>query len=305
MREQKRKSSGIHSALFRRAILFIASVLGLLSTTFAQQPKDKAATAPSTPPALVRTTTRHEVRRFGYGGTLTVYGAPEGSLTIEAWPRNEVDLIADIELRANTEEELAQLATVNNFLLDEDANHLTIITTGTHDRRFMRRAKNFPKKLLAMPWKIDYRLRVPAATDLEIYTGRGPLNLTGVEGAIRLNAGESTANLTLSSGSINATVGSGSVLLRIPARSWRGQGADIRLVSGDLTLELLANFNADIKADVLRTGRIENTYAGLMPLERTTPTETSLRARAGAGGATLSFVVGDGTLRIKTVTGDK
>jgi len=54
-------------------------------------------------PQLVRTTMRHEVRRFGYGGTLTLIGAPEGSVTIEGWTRNEIDISAEIQLRADTE----------------------------------------------------------------------------------------------------------------------------------------------------------------------------------------------------------
>jgi hypothetical protein len=51
-----------------------------------------------------------------------------------------------------------------------------------------RAAKNFPKKLLNMPWKIDYRLRVPINTDLEVNAGHGTLKLSGVEGALRLSA---------------------------------------------------------------------------------------------------------------------
>jgi len=56
---------------------------------------------------------------------------------------------------------------------------------------------------------------------------------------------------------------------------------------------------ADIDATILRTGRIENTFGEITPLQLTTPTERSIRGRAGQGGATLSLTVGDGTLRIK------
>ena len=58
----------------------------------------------------------------------------------------------------------------------------------------------------------------------------------------------------------------------------------------------------DINAQVLRTGRVENTHPALTPREDApAPTERSLQARAGNGGATLSFTVTDGTLRIKQV----
>ena len=114
--------------------------------------KDGPNTATAAAPRLTRTTTRHEVRRFGYAGALTIIGAPAGSITIEAWPRSEVDITADIELHADTEEDLARLSTINSFLLDEDTNQLRILTTGTHDKAFMKKAgKGFPKNLLGLP----------------------------------------------------------------------------------------------------------------------------------------------------------
>ncbi len=256
--------------------------------------------SPAQAPLLKRTTTRQETRRLGYGSSITLYGAPEGSIIIEAWPKSEVEITADVELRADTEEELARLATVNGFLLDDDVNHVSIITTGTHDRKFMKKAgRDFPKKLLTMPWRIDYRLRVPASSDLEIYAGRGALTLSGVEGALRLNAGETVpASFNFTGGDAEATIQRGAVNLRLNARSWRGRGARFRLGSGDLTVELPANFSGDVDAEILRTGRIENSYTGLTPREHTQATERSLQGRAGTGGAMLSFTVGDGTLRI-------
>ncbi len=263
----------------------------------------KAPVAASVPPALTRTTTRHETRRLGYGSTLTIVGAPAGSITIEAWPRSEVDVTADIELHADTEADLARLAAVNNFLFDEDANHIHVITTGTHDKVFMRRIdKNFPKQLLGLPWKIDYRIRVPAFTDVEVDMGRGAFNLAGVEGAVRLNALESNATFALTGGQILATIGKGSVNVKVLARSWRGAGLDIRLATGEMSVELPANFSADIDADVLNTGHLENTYATLEPRDRTTLQPRSIKGRAGAGGPVLAFTVGDGTLRIKPAT---
>lgn len=264
------------------------------------QQKDKKGAPAQAPPSLKRTTSRHEVHRFAYGSSLTIIGAPAGSITIEAWPKAEVDITADIELLANSEEELALLATVNGFTVDDDANHLRILTTGTHDKTFMRRAaKKFPKTLLNLPWKIDYRIRVPAMCDLEIDAGRGAINLSGVEGSISLKALESDVTLVLTGGAVMATIGGGSVKVNLATRSWRGAGAMIQLALGNLTVELPLGFNADINADVLRSGQIENSYTTLVPQERTTFTPRSIKGRAGSGGATLSFKVTDGTLRIR------
>jgi hypothetical protein len=269
----------------------------LASPLFALQ-KNKTPVAIG--PLLTRKSTRHEVRRFGYGGSLTIVGAPKGSITVEGWQRNEVDLTADIELNAETDADLDRLAAVNGFAFDEDPIHLSLLTTGTHDRAYMKKiAKDFPKKLLNLPWKIDYRLRVPTSTDIEINGGHGPLGLSGVEGAIRINATEGDAILSFTGGSVSVTVAAGNVRLLIPVRSWRGPGAEVRIAAGVLNVEVPAGFNGDIDADILRTGKIENTLEGLASRETPGITERVLRARAGAGGATFRFTVGDGAINLK------
>lgn len=277
-----------------RSLLLLAILLVPAIPVFSQQP-----TVPDIQ-LLTRTSTRRETRRFPYGGTVTLIAAPRGSVTVEGWPRNEVELTANIELKGATEADLDQLAAVNSFVFDEDVNHLSILTTGTHDRVFMKRtAKNFPKKLLNMPWKIDYRLRVPVNTDLEVNAGHGDVKLSGVEGALRVSATESDTALTLTGGTLSTTVTAGSITLSIPVRSWRGSGADIRISSGTINVDLPPGFSGDIDADVLRTGKIVSTYEGFSSREKPGITERTVRARAGAGGAFFKFTVGDGTVNIR------
>lgn len=291
-------------------LFLLISILCLTSPVLAIQKSktvdaNKSKTVSANPVLLLtRTTTRHEVRRFGYGGTVTLVGAPQGSIIVEGWSRSEVEVSADVELHAESEDDLNQLATVNGFVFDEDTNHLSLLSTGTHDRIFMKRAaKDFPKRLLGLPWKIDYRLHVPASTDVEINAGRGPISLTGVEGAIQITATESETQLSLTGGVVSVTIAAGNIGLAIPARSWRGAGAEVRLAVGNVTLELPAGFNGDIDADILRSGKIVNTYEGLEARERPGLTEQKIRARAGAGGASLRMTVGDGTLYIRKAGG--
>ena len=273
---------------------FFFVILLLVSPVYSQQ---KAATDVQ---LLTRTSTRRETARFSYGGTVTLIAAPRGSVTVEGWSRNEVEVTANIELQAPTEADLDQLAKVNTFVFDEDLNHISVLTTGTHDRTFMKRsAKNFPKKLLNLPWKIDYRVRVPINTDLELNAGHGEVKLSGVEGALRITATESDTTLTLTGGTISTTVTAGSISFAIPSRSWRGSGADIRIASGTINVDLQPGFSGDIDADVLRTGKIINTYDGLTSREKPGLTERIVRARAGSGGAYFKFTVGDGTVNIR------
>jgi len=291
----------IRSAIPIFAFFLIALSIGLPVTSVRAQ-KDKTVQPQAI--TLTRVTSRHENHRLSYGGSVTIVGAPSGSIIIEGWSRSEVDVTAEIELRAGTPADLDLLAAVNNFAIDVDANHIRIITNGTHDKKFMKSvAKKFPKSLIGLPWKIDFHIKVPAMIDLEIDSGVGPLKLAGVEGAIRLNALHSDADLTLTGGFFTAIIQHGAVNVRIPGRSWHGLGANLQLAGGTLDVSLAPGFSGDIDATVLRAGEIKNSYPGLAARERTTTTPRLLQGRAGAGGARLSFTVGDGRMEIKQVGG--
>ena len=289
------------NSLSVRALILITASLLFPSAVVRQQ---KKAPELNRIPQLVRTTTRHELRRFAYGGTLTLIGPPDSSITIEGWPRSEVDISAEIQLRADTETDLDLLAAVNTFVLDEDANHLRLLSTGTHDKAFMRTvAKKFPKTLLGLPWRIDYRIRVPFAIDLDINAGRGPISIRSVEGNIQLNAAESAVNLKLTGGTLSTTIATGTVKLEIPTRSWHGVGATLRVAAGDITVEIPTGFSGDFDADILRAGKIDASFEELGRASRGVDPRR-MSARAGAGGAAFKLTVGDGVIVIKKQTVD-
>ncbi len=249
---------------------------------------------------LKRTIYKNETIEFGAGGTVSIIGAPNGSIEIEGWQKNEVEISAEIELNAAKETDLAKLAEVNNFVAEESMGHLRIISVGTHDKQFMKRnAKKFPKNLLGLPFSINYKIKVPAFCDLEIDGGSGDFNLSKVDGTMKINFLNSNAKLDLVGGMLNATFGEGTVDVAIPTRSWRGRFADIQIAKGDLNVWLPLSLNAEINASILTAGKIENLYNYLKPRERKGQfTEKKIAAKAGNGGVTLNFTVGNGNLKI-------
>lgn len=248
---------------------------------------------------LKRTAYKTETVEFGVGGTVTIVGAPNGSVVIEGWSKNEVEISAEIEMEAATEADLAEMAKVSTFAVDADFGHVRIISLGTHDKDYMKRvAKKFPKKLLGNPLKINYTIKVPRFCDLDINSGKGNLKLSNVEGAMQIKVFEGNGELDLTGGTVNATFGIGNVDIKINSRSWRGRQAAFQLASGTLNVQLPQNMNAEIDASVLRTGKIENSLPALKPRDRSQFSEKSMLAKAGNGGALLSFTVGDGTLKM-------
>jgi len=252
---------------------------------------------------LKRTAYKTDSVEFGAGGTISVTGAPTGSISIEGWNKNEVEVSAEIEMQAASEADLAQLATVNSFVIDQGFNTTRIISVGTFDKDYMKRtAKKFPKNLLGMPFRIDYKIKVPRYADLNINGGSGDFTLSGVDGEVFVKYVNSNAKINLIGGSMQATFGAGTVDVVIAARSWRGRFADIQLAAGTMDVQLPPGFNAEVDANVLRTGQIENSFGELRPKTRSVKfTDKSISAKAGIGGVPLKFTVGDGTLKISEI----
>ncbi|HEX2640290.1 MAG TPA: hypothetical protein VHL50_06950 [Pyrinomonadaceae bacterium] len=252
---------------------------------------------------LKRTTVKTDRLDFGAGGTVSIVGAPIGSIRVEPAATSELQIEATIELQAATEADLAKLAEVTNFVLDESLGRVSIISTGTHDRKFLKQvAKKFPKNLLDLPFRIDYVVKVPRYCDLQIDGGKGDISVAGIEGALKINSLESNATLSLVGGGVNATFGAGTVDITMPDRSWRGNAIDISLGSGTMNIHVPVNLSAELDAAVLRTGQIENSLQDLKPRVRTVKfTDKSIAAKAGAGGVPMKFTVGDGTLKLSRI----
>lgn len=277
--------------VFSLGLVIVAAPLFI----FAQKPDPQ--TVPK--PLLKRVMTKGDSARFGVGGTVTILGAPRGSVTVIGWNKSEVSVTAEIELQAETEADLALMAQVNGILLDPGAVHLSVLTTGMHDKEYMKKkAKKFPKRLLTMPWKVDYVVYVPSYSDLEVTLGKGPLKISGVDGTMQLKAAETDADLQFTGGSINAMFGGGNVNVDIANRSWRGRNLNVQMTTGNMNVTMPAEFNAEIDASVLRTGEIQNSHPSFKERdERNKFTPKKINARAGSGGALLTFVMGDGTIK--------
>jgi hypothetical protein len=258
------------------------------------------ATAAYSQQLLKKTTTKTDRLDFGAGGTIAIAGAPNGSITVIGSTKNEIEITAEIEVQAATEADVNRLAAVTDFVTQESTGRFGVITVGTQNRVGDKKLwKKFPKGLLGLPYRVDYKLSVPRYSDLEIDGGKGDLNISGIDGSIRVNFLDANARIELSGGGTNITIGTGTADISIVSKGWRGRSVDVQMVKGDLTVHLPTSISAEIDAAILRTGKIENLFPGLKPrIRKGEFTERSIVAKAGNGGIPIKFTVGDGTLKL-------
>jgi hypothetical protein len=252
---------------------------------------------------IKRTTYKNDKLDFGAGGTLSVIGAPNGSIRVEGWSNREVEISAEIEIQAPTESDLDRLSKVTGFITEESLGRTGIVSIGTHDKKYLKGTdKKFPKTLMNLPFKIDYVIKVPRYCDLQIDGGKGNLTIAGVEGNMKINFLESEARMDLVGGGVLATIGKGNLQVTIPNRSWRGAFADVQVASGNMVLNLPPGLNAEFDAMILRTGKIDNGFDGFKQRDRKIAfTDRSIAAKAGSGSTPLKFTIGDGNMTIKEI----
>lgn len=249
--------------------------------------------------SIKRTNSKTDSVDFGAGGTITINGAPNGSIKVEGWANNKIEVTAEIEVQGGTEADVSLLSSVSGYVLDAAMGSASIVSVMPDKKTLKAKDKKFKKELLTAPFKIDYVIKVPKYADLEINGGVGDLSITGVDGRLFINFLKTNAVLELVGGSANATFAAGTVDVIIPSRSWRGRSADIQLASGTMNVQLPVSLNADVDGGILRSGKIENTFSELKQRERNMPfTDKALIAKAGTGGIPLKFTVGDGNLNI-------
>lgn len=277
----------------KSTLFFCLAVFSIFSATAVAQ----------TPQLLKRTTTKTETVDFASGGTIAIQGAPNGSIRVKSSNKNEIEVTAEIEVQAATEADLALIADVTGFVVDERLGRASIMTIGTHNKLGDKKLwKKFPKKLAGLPFKIDYIVSVPLYSNLEVDGGTGDLSVSNIEGAIKVNFADTNAKIDVN-GDLDAIIGRGTVDALFGTRSWRARPASIQMATGQLNVHLPLNASAEIDATILKNGMIENKFAGLAPRNRKLPfTERVMVAKAGVGGPQLKFTLGDGTLRIIPLT---
>ena len=87
---------------------------------------------------LKRSTIKTDKLDFGAGGTVTIQGAPKGSITVEGWSKNEIEISAEIIVEAATDADLERLSKVTGFQLDESTGRVGIISLGTDNKKYVK-----------------------------------------------------------------------------------------------------------------------------------------------------------------------
>ena len=207
------------------------------------------------------------------GGAIRVDPGANGGVAVEGWDRNEIEVHARIEARAEPEAAARGLA--------EAVRVITVGPIGAEGPAREGRAS----------WHVSFVVFAPVSSDLELTTRNGPLAVRNVNGRMRLEAVNGPLSLRDVGGDVQARTQNGPISVALSGTRWEGAGLDAETRNGPVSLALPEGYNAR-----LETGTVHGPFTSDVPLEVT------LRGRMG-GPVTATLGSGGPPIRVVTTNG--
>lgn len=131
---------------------------------------------------------------------------------------------------------------------------------------------------------------VPEASDLDLETLNGGIEVKGVYGDIRFEAVNGGIRLADLGGDVRGSTVNGGVVVRLAGDRWRGRSLDVDTTNGSVKLQIPEEYSADVE-----TGTVNGSIDLAFPV-----------TIQGKIGRSLRFTLGDGgaRVRVQTVNGD-
>jgi DUF4097 and DUF4098 domain-containing protein YvlB len=222
-----------------------------------------------------------EVREAGLhpSGTLRVDPGANGGVTVVAWDRDSIAVVAKVQASAQTEEVARRLAAGIRIEAADGAIRATGPSTGRQES-----------------WWVGLEVQVPRQTDLDVETINGPLRVEDVKGSLRLRAQNGPVALIGVAGDVNARVQNGPLRVKLAGDQWDGAGLDAEATNGPVDLAIPEHYDAQ-----LETGTVNGPMDLAFPLTVTVQGRLTHRIRAtlGRGGAPVRVVTTNGPLTIR------
>lgn len=240
----------------------------------------------------------------------------DGAVRVEAW--DEPEVLVTIRKRA---EDLETARALETRVLQE-GDRITVDVPAPQRRTTVG---------INVGRSASMEVRVPRGSDVQVRTGDGAIDITGIAGRVEARSGDgairgtalhgdvvvstgdgsiglddTTGRLDLHSGDgsitahgtfelVKARTGDGSVSIRVRPGSRIAGDWEITTGDGSVSLELPAGLDAELDA-YTGDGRVSVDGLGV---DQPARSERNLRARLGAGGSALKVRTGDGSITLR------
>jgi Putative adhesin len=211
------------------------------------------------------------------GATLTVDATPNGGISADGEPRNDISISARVSATADTAEEAR--AIVSRIQVTATADRVE--ATGP---RGMGRHEG---------WSVSYRLKVPPQTPLTLRSTNGGIVIDNVNSRLDLQTTNGGLKLSRVGGDVEGRTTNGGIDATLEGSGWQGNGLDLQTTNGGVHLTLPDNYNAHLETSTTN-GRVSIDF----PVTVQGTLGRSVSTDLGNGGATIRLQTSNGGVKI-------
>jgi hypothetical protein len=207
---------------------------------------------------------------------LRVDGRENGGVAFYGWNRNEVQVVALVQVQAYDDRDAAAAA-----------KEIRVLTDGGSVRA------EGPSWHHGTSWSVSYRIYVPNRSNLEAITQNGGVSADGVQGDLNFAARNGGISLIDVGGDVRAETTNGGVSATLAGITWLGRGLDLRTTNGGVSLDIPRGYNARLETGTTNGGvRVDFpiTVQGMIGKHITT--------QLGSGGPLVRVVTTNGGVRV-------
>ncbi len=208
---------------------------------------------------------------------LTVDGRDNGGISVHAWDKAEIRVVALIQARAESESAAREIA-----------KQITITSSGADVHA------SGPRQQRHESWSVSYEISAPATTELTLDARNGGIAVEGMNSRMRLGTMNGGLHLTNVDGDVRGTTVNGGIVAELSGNVWRGTGLDLTTVNGGVHLSIPANYSAQ-----LETGTVNGGMDIGFPVTVQGQLHRQLTTQLGSGGPTIRAVTTNGGVSIR------
>jgi hypothetical protein len=209
---------------------------------------------------------------------IAVDAAPNGGISVKAWDRNEIRVLAKISIHDDSKNDAAEIASAIEIGTDEEIS-----------------AKG-PEERGRKDWSVSYRLMVPAKSNLKLESNNGGIAVDGVEGDLALSTNNGGLSLTDVAGDVRGRTTNGGIDVDLGGDAWQGVGLDLETTNGGIELDIPDGYSARLEMATVNGGVHSDFAAGE---ERARPGRPKrISVTLGDGGALLRLVTTNGGIHV-------
>lgn len=210
-------------------------------------------------------------------GTLAVDGQQNGGITVHAWDKADIQVLAMVQAQAETEAEAQAIA---RQVTITSANG-TVRATG-------------PETEKRQSWSVSYEVWAPRATNLGLTAHNGGIAVDGIEATMNLQTVNGGLDLRDISGEVHGVTQNGGITADLGGDRWRGNGLDLRTSNGGVELRIPNNYSA-----TLETGTVNGDLDIRIPITVQGLLSRQISTQLGAGGAIVRAMTTNGGVSIR------